>query len=31
LFTDLKERVELKLMDTKTYSTGLVFLKYTIK
>ena len=31
LFTDLKERVELKLMDTKTYSTGLVFLKYAIK
>jgi len=31
LFTGLNKRVELKLMDTKTYSTGLVFLKYAIK
>jgi dihydrofolate reductase len=31
LFTDLKERVELNLLDTKTYSTGLAFLKYAIK
>ena len=30
LFDNLKERVSLKLIDTQTYSTGLVFLKYSI-
>ena len=30
LFDNLKERVGLKHLDTKTYSTGLVFLKYAI-
>ena len=30
LFDNLKERVALKHLDTKTYSTGLVFLKYAI-
>lgn len=30
-FPSLKERVNLKLLDTKTYSTGLVFLKYSIE
>jgi dihydrofolate reductase len=30
-FPNLKERVNLKLLDTKTYSTGLVFLKYSIE
>lgn len=30
LFDNLKERVVLKHLDTKTYSTGLVFLKYEI-
>jgi dihydrofolate reductase len=30
-FPDLKERGNLKLLDTKTYSTGLVFLKYSIE
>ena len=31
LFTDLKKRVELKLLDTKVYDTGLLFVKYAIK
>jgi len=31
LFTNLNKPVELKLMDIKTYSTGLVFLKYSVK
>lgn len=30
LFDNLKERIVLKHLDTKTYSTGLVFLKYAI-
>ena len=30
-FPNLKEMVNLKLLDTKTYSTGLVFLKYSIE
>jgi dihydrofolate reductase len=30
LFSNIKQRVKLKLLDTKTYSTGLVFLKYSI-
>jgi dihydrofolate reductase len=30
LFDNLNERVGLKHLDTKTYSTGLVFLKYAI-
>lgn len=30
-FPSLKERVNLKLLGTKTYSTGLVFLKYSIE
>lgn len=30
LFSNIKERVSIKLLDTKTYSTGLVFLKYAI-
>ncbi|MBO9683321.1 MAG: dihydrofolate reductase [Flavisolibacter sp.] len=29
-FPHLKGRVNLKLLDTKTYSTGLVFLKYSL-
>jgi dihydrofolate reductase len=31
LFDNIKERVNLKLLDSKTYSTGLVFLKYAIE
>jgi dihydrofolate reductase len=31
LFNNIQERVDLKLFDTKTYSTGLVFLKYAIE
>jgi dihydrofolate reductase len=31
LFDNLKERFSLKHLDTKTYSTGLVFLKYAIE
>ena len=31
LFPEIKKRVDLKLLDTKVYSTGLVFLKYVIK
>lgn len=31
LFNNIQERVNLKLFDTKTYSTGLVFLKYAIE
>lgn len=31
LFNNIKERVSLKLLDSKTYSTGLVFLKYAIE
>jgi dihydrofolate reductase len=31
LFDNLKERIGLKHLDTKTYSTGLVFLKYAIE
>lgn len=31
LFNNIKERVSLKHLDTKTYSTGLVFLKYAIE
>lgn len=30
LFSNIKKRVSLQLLDTKTYSTGLVFLKYAI-
>jgi dihydrofolate reductase len=30
LFNNMKQRINLKLIDTKTYSTGLVFLKYAI-
>ena len=30
LFNNIKEWVSLKLLDTKTYTTGLVFLKYAI-
>ena len=30
LFPAIKKRVELKLLDTKDYSTGLVFLKYAV-
>lgn len=30
LFSNLNERIILKLLDTKTYSSGLVFLKYAI-
>jgi dihydrofolate reductase len=29
-FSNIKQRVKLKLLDSKTYSTGLVFLKYSI-
>jgi dihydrofolate reductase len=29
-FPNLKERINLKLLDTRTYSTGLVFLKYSV-
>ena len=31
LFTDVSKRVELRLVDTKTYSTGLVSLTYHMK
>jgi dihydrofolate reductase len=31
LFANLKDRVALRLLDSKTYSTGLVFLKYAIE
>jgi dihydrofolate reductase len=31
LFDNIKNRVNLKLLDTRTYSTGLVFLKYAIE
>jgi len=31
LFSEIKKRVELELLDSKVYSTGLVFLKYAIK
>lgn len=31
LFDNIKERIGLKHLDTKTYSTGLVFLKYAIE
>lgn len=30
LFSDIKKRIELKLVDTKKYSTGLVSLTYTL-
>ena len=30
LFTDIKERKNLTLIDTKTYDTGLVMLRYTV-
>jgi dihydrofolate reductase len=30
LFTGLDKRIKLKLVDTKTYDTGLVFLTYTL-
>lgn len=30
LVNEIKQRINLKLLDTKTYSTGLVFLKYAI-
>lgn len=30
LFSDITERINLTLLDTKTYSTGLVFLAYTV-
>lgn len=31
LFSNMKERVKLKLLDIKTYSTGLVFMKYAVE
>jgi dihydrofolate reductase len=31
LFNNIQERARLKLLDIKTYSTGLVFLKYSIE
>ncbi|HKH60883.1 MAG TPA: dihydrofolate reductase family protein [Flavitalea sp.] len=30
LFSSIKQRVQLKLIDTKTYSTGLVYLTYSL-
>jgi dihydrofolate reductase len=31
LFSDIKQRINLELMDSKTYSTGLITLNYMIK
>ncbi|HLG39731.1 MAG TPA: dihydrofolate reductase family protein [Chitinophagaceae bacterium] len=31
LFSDIRQRIHLKLIDTKTYSSGLVSLSYTLK
>lgn len=31
LFKNIKDRIHLKLADTKTYSTGLVYLTYTMR
>jgi dihydrofolate reductase len=31
LFSNMKKRVNLKLLDTNTYSTGLIFLKYAVE
>ena len=31
LFSNIKERIHLKLIDTKTYSTGLVYLTYGLE
>jgi dihydrofolate reductase len=30
LFNNIRERIQLKLIDTKTYSTGLVYLTYSL-